>query len=241
MFKLVLPAVLLSLAASASAQSVVTKCTVPNTAALTFDDGPYIYMNEVVDTLKNAKAKGTFFFNGKNWGCIYDEDNVERVRYAYDNGFQVASHTWAHKDLSTLSRDQVNSEMERTEVAIQRITGALPAYTRPPYGSYNDVVLQVAEARGQKLANWDFDSGDSSDVKVDDQKARYDDVAARHPSTVLSLEHEVHETSVRQVLPYAIKKLQDAGYKLVTLAECLGTQPYVSTGKPAARDGSWQC
>lgn len=63
-------------------------------------------------------------------------DNPEardRVRYAYDNGFQVGSHTWAHLDLATLdyggsefsrgirysqnslNLSIVNSEMERTE------------------------------------------------------------------------------------------------------------------------------
>ena len=31
---------------------------------------------------------------------------MRRVKYAYDNGFQVASHTWAHKDLTTLTFDQ---------------------------------------------------------------------------------------------------------------------------------------
>lgn len=37
--------------------------------------------------------------------CIYDEDSVKRVKYVYDHGHQLASHTWAHKDLTTLSWD----------------------------------------------------------------------------------------------------------------------------------------
>lgn len=43
---------------------------------------------------------------GRLVGCIYSEDNVKRVKYAYDNGHQVASHTWAHNDLTKLSWDQ---------------------------------------------------------------------------------------------------------------------------------------
>ena len=38
------------------------------------------------------------------------------------------------------------------------------------------------------------------------------------------------------VLPYAIKVLQKAGYKLVTVAECLGQQPYLSVGPPSQPD-----
>ena len=36
------------------------------------------------------------------------------------------------------------------------------------------------------------------------------------------------------VAPHAIKVLQSAGYKLVTVAECLGQQPYLSTGPPTS-------
>ncbi len=38
--------------------------------------------------------------------CIYNNDAMDRVRYAYNNGHQVASHTWSHSDLTTLSWDQ---------------------------------------------------------------------------------------------------------------------------------------
>jgi len=65
--------------------AVYSKCTKPNTVAITFDDGPYewsvsdsvtvtllIGLNSVcidrtkviVDTLNSAKVKGTFFWNG---------------------------------------------------------------------------------------------------------------------------------------------------------------------------------
>jgi len=199
-------------------------------------------MNEVVDTLQGAGASGTFFVNGDNWSCIYDDASSKRVKYAFDHGFQIASHTWAHKNLATLSSDEIDSEMARLEEAIEKITGCLPAFTRPPYGAYGDLVREVADSRGQVLVNWDFDSGDSDGVSgVDRQKQLYDGVVSRHPSTILSLQHEIHETSVRDVLPYAIEKLQGAGYKLVTLAECLGQSPYLRSGPPAERDDSWQC
>jgi peptidoglycan/xylan/chitin deacetylase (PgdA/CDA1 family) len=220
---------------------VITHCTVPNTVALTFDDGPYIYTKEAVDILDGAGAKGTFFVNGQNWGCIYNENLAGNLKYAFDHGHQVASHTWAHQDLSTLSRDQINSEMQRAEDAILKITGAAVAYTRPPYGNYNDQVLEVAASRQQTIVYWDFDSGDSVGASVDQQKANFDEVAANHPSTIMSLQHDVHETSIRQVLPHAINKLQAAGYNLVTLSECLGTSPYLHVGEPSPRDDSWNC
>ena len=38
------------------------------------------------------------------------------------------------------------------------------------------------------------------------------------------------DTTAFIVAPHAIKVLQSASYKLVTVAECLGQQPYLSTG-----------
>jgi peptidoglycan/xylan/chitin deacetylase (PgdA/CDA1 family) len=43
---------------------IITSCTVPGTIALTFDDGPYIYSQEIVDALTAAGHRATFFQNG---------------------------------------------------------------------------------------------------------------------------------------------------------------------------------
>ena len=42
------------------------------------------------------------------------------------------------------------------------------------------------------------------------------------------------DTTAFIVAPHAIKVLQSAGYKLVTVAECPGQQPYLSTGLPTS-------
>jgi len=124
------------------ATGVITSCKKPNVVALTFDDGPYDYLQDIVNALRDVGGKGTFFFNGNNWRCIYDDAMVKRVKYAFDNGFQVASHTWSHPHLSRLNEGQIHSEMSQTEDAIRKITGAQVAFTRPPYGDYNDLVLK---------------------------------------------------------------------------------------------------
>ncbi|KAG8725434.1 Carbohydrate esterase 4 protein [Ceratobasidium sp. 395] len=196
------------------APGVITSCTVPNTAALTFDDGPYKWNREVVDTLDAAGARGTFFVNGNNYDCIYNGNNPENLKYAYDQGHQIASHTWAHLHLPTLSYSDIQDQFTKTNAAIEQITGAVPAFVRPPYGESSESVLNVANSLGQNVVTWDFDSGDS---------------AGKTPQ------------SSNNLLPDMIKTLQDAGYKLVTVAECLRMDAYLSTGAPSKPDGSWTC
>ncbi|EUC63916.1 carbohydrate esterase family 4 protein, partial [Rhizoctonia solani AG-3 Rhs1AP] len=202
-----------TLSARALAQ-VITKCTKPNTVAITVDDGPYWYVYDISKALVAAGAKGTFFFNGDNYECIYDANNIKRVKYAYDKGHQIASHTWAHKNLSTLTWDQVHDEMWRVEQALQRIAGVVPAFMRPPYGSYNDNVRKAAGVRGQKLVTWDFDSGDSVGATPAQSKAMYDKIIAQRPSSILTLNHETHERTAHEVIPYVVPRLQAAGYKM---------------------------
>jgi peptidoglycan/xylan/chitin deacetylase (PgdA/CDA1 family) len=101
-------------------------------------------------------------------------------------------HTHAHKDLSTLSSDDINSEMGRVEEALERIIGVKPAFMRPPYGNYNDLVRQIAHARGQTLVMWDFDSGDSTGSTAAQSKSAYNKLANTHPSTILALNHETY-------------------------------------------------
>ncbi|KAG6917729.1 hypothetical protein DXG01_001380 [Tephrocybe rancida] len=220
---------------------VISKCTVPNTVALTFDDGPWVYLYDVSKALVAANATGTFFFNGNNYECIYNDDEIKRVQYAYSKGHQVASHTWAHKDLTTLTWDQIHDEMWRVELALTRILGVVPAFMRPPYGNYNNLVRQASLIRGQKLVIWDFDSGDSVGASVAQSEADYAALIAQHPSTILPLNHETIETTVHQVLPNVIAKLRAAGYRLVTLAECLNLPAYQSVGAPGTKDASWTC
>ncbi|KAG9036566.1 Carbohydrate esterase 4 protein [Tulasnella sp. UAMH 9824] len=222
--------------------TVYNECSTPNTVAITFDDGPYKYNTDIVSTLEKYNAKATFFVNGDNWECIYSEENETRLKKAFDAGHQIASHTWAHRDLTTLNHDEVKSEMTRLDDALKKIIGVKPAFVRPPYGNYNELVREVAKENGQSIVIWDFDSGDSSGSSAEESKAAYDEVARKHPSTILALNHETYKTTAQEVLPYALQKLAAAGYRFVTVAECLGgLEPYHGTPSPTARDDSWTC
>ena len=126
--------------------------------------------------------------------CIYAEESITRVKFANSQGHQIVSHIWARKNLSTLTSEQVNSEMARTEQAIQRLIGVQVAFTRPPYGEYNNDVHQVAANRNQKLVDWSFDSGDSIGAAPAESNGAYDKLVKDHPSSVLALNYEVYST-----------------------------------------------
>ncbi|KAJ6596020.1 carbohydrate esterase family 4 protein [Mycena sp. CBHHK59/15] len=227
--------------ASAPTATVYSRCTVPNTVALTFDDGPYKYMKDISDVLTANNAKGTFFVNGYNYDCIYDKDVVARLQYTYTQGHQICSHTWSHPHLTELNSTQITNELVELDTALYKILGIQPYFLRPPYGEYDDLVRQMAYQQNKGLVLWDFDSGDSIGATLQESEAAYDNVTASHPPNLLALNHETEKTTAKNLTLYAITELKNAGYNLVTVAECLGLQPYSIVGALGTSDSTWFC
>jgi peptidoglycan/xylan/chitin deacetylase (PgdA/CDA1 family) len=75
--------------------TAIFSCTNPGTVALTFDDGPFAYTEQVLNTLASAGMKATFFLNGQNWGNIADYAGT--VQRMVNDGHQVGSHTYVNK------------------------------------------------------------------------------------------------------------------------------------------------
>ncbi|TDL25434.1 carbohydrate esterase family 4 protein [Rickenella mellea] len=221
--------------------TVYSSCKHANTVALTFDDGPYIYETDIVSLLNSNGIKGTFFVNGNNYDCIYDQRQVTSLKNAFNSGHMIGSHTWAHLDLSAQSWDKIHDEMWRVEQAMQKILGVTPNFMRPPYGNYNDLVRSASSIRNQSLVIWDFDSGDSLGHTATQSKNDYQALINKHPNNILPLNHETVQTTSTSVLPFIIPKLKAAGYKFDTVAGCLGLSPYHSVGQAGTRDSTWHC
>ncbi|KAJ7190229.1 hypothetical protein GGX14DRAFT_606290 [Mycena pura] len=223
------------------APKVYDACINANDIALTFDDGPYIHLRSISDQFTAVGAKATFFFNGNNWDCIYNSDRIGDVKYAFAAGHMIGSHTWSHADLTELSTAQIQDGMFRMEEALSRILGIKPAFMRPPYGDYNSNIQSIAAARGQSLALWDWDTGDADGNTTAESEALYNDVANAKVKNALILEHETEEGTATTLVPFALKLFQGKGYNLVTMAECLGVDPYQAIGVAQTQSSSWTC
>ena len=77
-------------------RGTVTNCD--GDMAYTFDDGPYLWHDEINALFQKHDAKTTMFVNGLNYGCIYAEDNVKSLRASYDAG-----RKWRKKCLLSLT------------------------------------------------------------------------------------------------------------------------------------------
>ena len=74
----------------------------PKLLAITFDDGPSQYTEQLLDGLKARKAKATFFMVGPNVSRY-----PELIKRMKAEGHQLATHTMSHAYLPKLSEAKI--------------------------------------------------------------------------------------------------------------------------------------
>lgn len=133
---------------------IITKCARPGTVALTFDDGPGPYADELLDILTASNAKATFFVNGDNGPLkITNQSASNALRRAFDAGHQIASHTWSHPDLQLLTKEEQFDEMTKLENALLDIIGVTPTYFRSPFTSCNSTCVSDMTSWGYHVVS----------------------------------------------------------------------------------------
>lgn len=204
-------------------------CSSPGKVAMTFDDGPYQYTQDLLDLLDNRGVKATFFVNGFNWGNIFDRADL--IRRMYNSGHCVGNHGWSHTSMPTLSRDAQLNNIVQLDNAIRSIIGVRTRYFRPPYGNINDATRSVVAQVGSDIALWNLDTNDWSVRNADVAFNAYTNTLnGRDPgsSSFISLEHDIFEETVHSMAPRAIDYIRSMGYQLVDMGTCQGS-------------GSWDC
>jgi len=197
-------------------------CPKPKQWSLTFDDGPSNYTADLLDMLDRASVKATFCVMG-----AHVRKYPEIVKRAYDAGHHIASHTYSHPHLMSLSNDEIIAEMKATEEAIVDAIGVKPSYMRPPFGEADDRVKGLMKAMGYKILLWNADPTDYNIYKeanvADKIKATFvhalggDDTGlnAHEDPGFISLQHGKNIYSIVILILMFMSKLMRYKYPIV--------------------------
>lgn len=90
------------------------------TAALTFDDAPDAEGNtdKVLDALKAAGVKATFYVNGNNYCDASAPPCSTTIARITAEGHTIASHTLSHPHTDSLTDAQINTEFSALESVV---------------------------------------------------------------------------------------------------------------------------
>lgn len=216
---------------------------------MTFDDGPSNHTEELLNILKDADAKATFFVSGNNSGkgaIDTTEKWTQLIKRMEEDGHQIGSHTWSHPDLSKMSSEARKNDMAENERALVNILGKYPTYMRPPYVRCGHASGCLADMKdlGYHVISYSLDSGDwmheddlAQMIKAFDNGLRRVD----EEGNMLLIQHDTIRKSALDLTKHVLDRVRQRGWKsmrmspdydtvtdtslAVTVGECLGDEP----------------
>ena len=181
---------------------------------LTFDDGPSVMTDKVLDILKENDIKATFFIIGNQ---IKGQEAV--VKRTYNEGHGIGLHTYTHKYKNIYpSREAFISEMLKSQKEINSLIGINPTIIRFPSGSSKHLTkafLEQLHIYNFKVYDWNVTMADGVNAKYPVDKLYTEatkNIATKHPIILLMHCDYMHKNTC-EALPRVIKFYKDKGYE----------------------------
>lgn len=173
----------------------------------------------LLDILADNNVKTTFFMTG-GWIKNYPDD-VQKIIAA---GHDVGNHSENHKQMSQLSSDECMQEIQLAHDRVKTLTGLDMTLFRPPYGDYNNQLIETANHLGYHVIQWSVDSLDWKDYGADNIV----DTVLNHKNLrdgAIILMHNGAKYT-KDALPKVIHGLQEKGFDIVPVSELIYTENY---------------
>ncbi len=183
--------------------------------AFTFDDAPAKTLESIVSVFASFNesnpdcvACATLFCNGHR----ITANGMQQLKAAHLLGFEMGNHGYSHSDPTTLTKPQLQSEIERTDRLLYAVDGKRSHLFRAPFGNVNDTVRIVAQT---PIISWTIDTLDWTKISAN---FVYDAVMSNLFNGAIVLMHDGYEGTV-----YALKRLlpdlKARGYQVVSVSQ----------------------
>ena len=212
------------------------------------------YQGGIVDYLRENNVKATFFAGGK-WLLTHRERAQQLIS---DPLFEVANHSWDHRNLRRVSGPALKAEIENAQLAYEEVRAELEAkqcfardaataaaerapkrmrYLRFPYGACNPASLDAVMQEGLVAIQWDVAAGDPVPGESAAQMARIV-LASVRPGSIVIFHANGRGWHTDAALPRIVSELKAQGYEFVTIPELLAAgEPEIASSCYNLRPG----
>lgn len=190
-----------------------------NEVALTFDDGPGPYTQQLVAELNRLNVKATFFAVG-NQEQYFSAGTVDEI----NSGDVVGDHTQTHTMMSSLSPHDQYEQLFDQMVQIEVLGGTRPRLFRPPYGAFNAITFRELHHLHLLMVLWSVDTADYT-VPGTEAIVRRALAGAKPGAIVLMHDAGGNRTETIAALPEIVKGLRKRGLHPVTVPRLLRDDP----------------
>ncbi|NLL80271.1 MAG: polysaccharide deacetylase family protein [Clostridiales bacterium] len=181
---------------------------------LTFDDGPSVMTDDILDILKEYDVKATFFVNGRE-----DEQSLAMYRRIVEEGHTLGMHSYTHRYGEVYaSKEAFIEDTLRLQTLLWETTGEKPMLYRFPGGSSNHVkggtsmddLIDWLDEQGIVFFDWNISSGDSSagGLSVQQIVSNCTNTIPNHEEPVILMHDSGAKKTTVEALPLVIEKIQ---------------------------------
>jgi len=188
--------------------------------ALTFDDGPSLYTEEILHILRLHNIQATFFLLGK-----HAEQFPNLVKQIYKEGHDIGNHSYSHESLIFKSFTFIRKEIEMTDQIIKQSGYERTIHFRAPYGRKLIGLPWVLYQSNRPHILFDVIPDDWASPGVSTIVHRV--LTQVKPGSII-LCHDGNGDNMGQdrsqtveAIPIIIQKLVANGYRFVTISELL--------------------
>lgn len=174
--------------------------------------------SQIMDICEQYGVNATFFLVG-----FWVEDYPDVAKSIADRGFEIGLHSSTHPDMCNLNTKQMSMELSRNQQIIQSVCGVQAKLFRPPYGSYNNDLLDTCRQMGIMTIQWSVDSLDWKGLSGGEIAGR---VCERSKAGSIVLFHNNSDniiTGLKLVLEY----YKNNNYKVVPVGELIYYKNYL--------------
>ena len=175
--------------------------------------------DELLRILKENNVKATFFLCGY-WVEKYP-DEVKKIAEA---GHDLGNHSATHPHMSQLTAEQITDELQKCHQNVKDLTGIEMNLFRPPFGEYDNEVIETAAVNGYHTIQWDIDS---LDWKEQGAQAEINQVLNHKHlgnGSIILFHNDAKYTP--KVLETILKGLKEKGYEIVPVSELIHRGEY---------------
>ena len=180
---------------------------------------------DFTDKLLEVMAKNDIrctFFAVQFWVEKYPE-YAEKIVNA---GHEMGTHSRTHSYMSKLTQTQIQDELATSSLAIERVPGQKVTLFRPPYGDYNNLLIDTCNEVGLYPIQWDVDSLDWKNLSATEIAMRVIN-GVKNGSIILCHNNGLHTA---EALPLIFSTLKNRGYEFVPISELIYKENYTIDG-----------
>lgn len=171
----------------------------------------------IMDVLKEYNSTATFFLVG-----FWVDKHGELVKKIDERGFEIGTHSKTHPDMTKISKETMIEELEDSVSLINKYVDKKVTYFRPPYGAYNNMLLDTASDLGLVTIQWDVDSLDWKGLSAQSIAER---VLGQVKNGSIILMHN-NADNVVAATTLVLAQLIQKGYKVSSVGELVYKSDY---------------